>query len=118
MTIRKYTEGMELKPGMYVNCEGPIRHTFAGKARRIVSVTPKAMQTVVCGREDYGQEQKLKRLVLWVCDTEEEAKAMEDASCEMMKRAFVMEQELTSQIAKMKNDEARKIISKLNGEAA
>lgn len=115
MTIRKYTDGMELKPGMYVNCEGVMRNTFAGRARRIVSVTPKAIQTVACGLDLGDKSTKLKRLIQWVCDTEEEATAMAMVSADVMVRAFQMERECAASIAKMKADESKKIMEQFNG---
>jgi hypothetical protein len=102
MAIRKYKEGDEVKVGQFVNFEGMNIHTFASVACEVVAVKPKSVD-VLPFHEEAVERQKLKRLIIFVCDTKEESERMRDASRAFLKLAMQKEDEYRKELARIKS---------------
>ena len=99
MTIKRYTDGMPLKVGQWINSEGIIRMGFAGAPAQIVEVKPKSV-VVLFDRDNGKTRVKMNRMIQFVCDTKEESQALLAAS---QKHAAVVndaENELRARMAK------------------
>jgi len=106
MTIKKYTPDMEITVGMVVTFESMLRYGIASFPAKVCDTTASCVYVnrIRKGEVETRSWRKLKRLITFVCDSEEEALRVIDTEIEFNKKVRTLEDAFNNDIHMLRID--------------